>query len=148
MNLHSLETSKGARKKIKRVGRGNASGWGTAATRGTKGLKSRSGGRVRRGFEGGQMPLYRRLPKRGFTNYTEKRYTLVNIGALQDRFENNDTITPETLFERKIIKNIQDGIKILGHGELSKALIIKAHKFSQTAVEKIQKAGGTIEELS
>lgn len=148
MNLHTLETAKGARKKIKRVGRGNASGWGTTATRGTKGQKARSGGRVRRGFEGGQMPLYRRLPKRGFTNYTEKKYALVNIGTLQDRFEENETITPDLLFEKKIIKTIQDGVKILGHGELNKALNVKAHKFSKTAIEKIQKAGGTTEELS
>ena len=148
MNLHNLETPKGARKKIKRVGRGNASGWGTTATRGTKGQKSRSGGRVRRGFEGGQMPLYRRLPKRGFTNYTEKSYALVNLGTLQDRFEANETVTPEILFEKKIIKKMLDGIKILGHGELDKALTVKAHKFSKTAVEKIQKAGGTTEELS
>jgi large subunit ribosomal protein L15 len=148
MDLHRLETSTGSRKKRKRVGRGNASGWGTTATRGNKGQKARSGGRVRRGFEGGQMPLYRRLPKRGFTNVTDRNYTPVNVRTLQDRFEENETVTPESLFEKNIVKKLQDGIKILGYGELNKALNVRAHKFSKSAVEKIQKAGGTIEELS
>lgn len=148
MDLHRLETSTGSRKNRKRIGRGNGSGWGTTATRGTKGQKARSGGRVRRGFEGGQMPLYRRLPKRGFTNYTDRNYTPVNVGTLQDKFEDNETVTPESLFEKNIVKKLQDGIKILGYGELNKVLNVKAHKFSKSAAEKIQNAGGTIEELS
>lgn len=147
MELHRLEKPKGSTKKKKRVGRGNASGWGTTATRGTKGQKSRSGGGVRRGFEGGQMPLYRRLPKRGFKNPNDKDYVPINVSLLQERFDENDSVTPETLKEKNIVKKTMDGIKILGHGELSKPLVVKAHKFSKKAIEKIQQAGGTIEEL-
>ncbi len=147
MDLHRLEKPKGSTKKKKRVGRGNASGWGTTATRGTKGQKSRSGGGVRRGFEGGQMPLYRRLPKRGFKNPNDKDYVPINVSLLQERFDENDSVTPETLKEKNIVKKTMDGIKILGHGELSKPLVVKAHKFSKKAIEKIQQAGGTIEEL-
>ncbi|MBN1879936.1 50S ribosomal protein L15 [bacterium] len=148
MELHRLEISPGSRKNRKRIGRGNGSGWGTTAAKGTKGQKARSGGNVRRGFEGGQMPLYRRLPKRGFTNYTDKDYTPVNVGLLQERFEENETVSPQSLLEKSIVKKFKEGIKILGYGELTKALNVKAHKFSQSAAEKIQKAGGTIEELS
>ncbi len=148
MELHRLEISPGSRKGPKRIGRGSGSGWGTTAARGTKGQKARAGGKVRRGFEGGQMPLYRRLPKRGFTNYTDKNYVPVNIAVLQERFEENETVSPQSLFEKNIVKKCLNGIKILGFGELTKALNVKAHKFSQTAAEKIQKAGGTIEELS
>lgn len=148
MELHKLEISPGSRRPRKRVGRGNGSGWGTTATRGTKGLKSRSGGKSRRGFEGGQMPLYRRIPKRGFKNINRKTYIPVNIGLLEELFEVNDTVSPQSLFEKRIVKKFQDGIKILGFGELTKALHVKAHKFSQSAADKIQKAGGTIEELN
>ena len=148
MELHNLEIAPGSRKPRKRVGRGNGSGWGTTATRGTKGLKARSGGRSRRGFEGGQMPLYRRIPKRGFKNFNRKVFSPVNIGLLDEIFEVNDTVSPQSLFEKRVLKKVADGIKILGHGELTKALHVKAHKFSQSAVEKIQKAGGTIEELN
>jgi large subunit ribosomal protein L15 len=147
MELHRLEKSPGSTKKKKRVGRGNASGWGTTATRGTKGQKSRSGGSVRRGFEGGQMPLYRRLPKRGFKNPNDKDFVPINVGLLQERFGDNDVVTPESLLEKGIVKKCLDGIKILGQGELSKPLVVKAHKFSKTAIQKIQQAGGTIEEL-
>lgn len=148
MELHRLEISPGSSKNRKRIGRGNGSGWGTTAARGTKGQKARSGGKIRRGFEGGQMPLYRRLPKRGFTNYTDKDFVPVNVGLLQERFEENETVTPESLVEKNIVKKFLNGIKILGYGELTKALNVKAHKFSQSAVDKITKAGGTIEELS
>lgn len=148
MELHRLEISPGSRKSRKRIGRGSGSGWGTTAARGTKGQKARSGGKIRRGFEGGQMPLYRRLPKRGFTNYTDKDFVPVNVGLLQERFEENETVTPESLVEKNIVKKFLNGIKILGYGELTKALNVKAHKFSQSAVDKITKAGGTIEELS
>jgi len=147
MEMHRLETAPGSRKSRKRVGRGNASGWGTTATRGTKGLKARSGGKSRRGFEGGQMPLYRRIPKRGFTNYNRKTYSHVNVGLLEDLFEINDTVSPQSLFEKQVVRKINAGIKILGHGELTKLLHVKAHKFSQSAAEKIKNAGGTIEEL-
>lgn len=148
MEMHRLEIAPGSRKNRKRVGRGNGSGWGTTATRGTKGLKSRSGGRSRRGFEGGQMPLYRRIPKRGFKNINRKTYTHVNVGLLEELFEVNDTVSPQSLFEKRVVKKIHDGIKILGHGDLNKSLHVKAHKFSQSAAEKIKNAGGTIEELN
>lgn len=148
MELHRLEIAPGSRKNRKRVGRGNGSGSGTTASRGNKGLKARSGGRSRRGFEGGQMPLYRRIPKRGFKNYMRKTYSHVNIGLLQEIFEVNDTVSPQSLFEKQVVKKMHDGIKILGHGDITKALHVKAHKFSQSAAEKIKNAGGTIEELS
>jgi len=147
MELHKLEIAPGSRKNRRRIGRGNGSGWGTTATRGTKGLKSRSGGKSRRGFEGGQMPLYRRIPKRGFHNINRKSFIPVNIGLLEELFEVNDTVSPQSLFEKQVVKKFLDGVKILGEGELTKALNVKAHKFSKTAAEKIKKAGGTIEEL-
>jgi len=147
MELHNLEIALDSKKKRKRLGRGNASGWGTTAARGTKGQKSRSGGRIRRGFEGGQMPLYRRIPKRGFTNIFRKEYATVNLKILEELFNEGDAISPKELKERKIIKKFKDGLKILGEGELTKPLHIKAHKFSTSAIEKIKKAGGTFEEL-
>ncbi|WP_432404458.1 50S ribosomal protein L15 [Wukongibacter sp. M2B1] len=145
MKLHELRPNKGAVKNRKRLGRGTATGQGKTAGRGQDGQNSRSGGGVRPGFEGGQMPLYRRIPKRGFSNYPfKKEWTVVNIEDL-NRFEEGTTITPELLKESGMIKKINDGLKILGDGQLEKKLTIKAHKFSQSAIEKIEAAGGKAE---
>ena len=142
MKLEELKPSKGARKKSKRVGRGPGSGSGKTAGKGHKGQKARSGGVKGPGFEGGQMPLQRRLPKRGFTNIFRKEYAVVNLGDLS---ELSGTITPETLIEQGIVRHGKSGIKILGVGELTSALTIRAHKFSKSAVDKIQAAGGKAE---
>ncbi|MEK6745172.1 MAG: 50S ribosomal protein L15 [Nitrospirota bacterium] len=142
MKLEELKPSKGARKKSKRVGRGPGSGSGKTAGKGHKGQKARSGGVKGPGFEGGQMPLQRRLPKRGFTNIFRKEYAVVNLSDLSDL---SGTITPETLKEQGIVRHSKDGIKILGVGELKSALTIRAHKFSKSAVDKIQAAGGKAE---
>jgi large subunit ribosomal protein L15 len=123
------------------------SGHGKTATRGSKGQRSRTGARMRPGFEGGQMPLHRRLPKRGFTNIFKKHYALVNLSDLQD-FTPEDMITPELLIQRGYVKELRDGLKILGDGELKVALKITAHHFSKSAREKIQKAGGIAEVIS
>ena len=147
MELHKLQKASGSRKKPKRVGRGNAAGSGTTAGRGTKGLKARSGGKTRRGFEGGQMPLYRRIPKRGFRNFNRKEYAIVNVKDLEKSFEAGAEISPQDLRDKKIVRKFLCGVKILGTGELSKAFTVKAHRFTKTAVEKIQNAGGTVEEL-
>jgi len=142
MKLEELKPSKGARKKSKRVGRGPGSGSGKTAGKGHKGQKARSGGVKGPGFEGGQMPLQRRLPKRGFTNIFRKEYAVVNLGDLS---ELSGTITPETLMEQGIVRHAKSGIKILGVGELKSALTIRAHKFSKSAIDKIQAAGGKAE---
>jgi large subunit ribosomal protein L15 len=142
MKLEELKPSQGARKKSKRVGRGPGSGSGKTAGKGHKGQKARSGGVKGPGFEGGQMPLQRRLPKRGFTNIFRKEYTVVNLGDLS---ELSGTITPETLMEQGIVRHAKSGIKILGVGELKSALTIRAHKFSKSAIDKIQAAGGKAE---
>jgi large subunit ribosomal protein L15 len=144
LSINTLAPQKGATRKSKRIGRGPGSGHGKTATRGHKGQKSRSGTSFRRGFEGGQMPLHRRLPKRGFTNIFRKEYAVVNLSRL-DVFEAGSTVDPAALKERGIIKKLRDGLKILGGGELDKALTIRAHKVSKSAYEKIQKAGGTVE---
>ncbi len=144
MKLHELKPAQ-PKKKRKRVGRGIGSGWGKTAGRGQKGQKARSGGGVRPGFEGGQMPLQRRIPKRGFTNIFKKDISIVNVKALEESFENGDVVTPEILLEKKVIKKIGDGVKILGNGEISKKLTVKAHAFSKSAVDKIQAAGGKVE---
>ncbi|TQQ84315.1 50S ribosomal protein L15 [Peptacetobacter hominis] len=145
MKLHELKPAKGAVRSTKRLGRGTATGQGKTAGRGQKGQWSRSGGGVRVGFEGGQMPLARRLPKRGFTNIFAKEYTEVNVKDL-NRFENGTEITAELLKSTKVISKIaKDGIKILGEGELEKALTVKAAKFTASAQEKIEKAGGKAE---
>jgi large subunit ribosomal protein L15 len=117
------------------------SGHGKTATRGSKGQGSRAGSRMRPGFEGGQMPLHRRLPKRGFTNVFKKHYALVNLGDLED-FNAEENITPELLIERRVVKRLRDGLKVLADGELTRPLTISAHFFSKAAMEKIQKAGG------
>ena len=143
MKLSDLAPYPGSRKKRKRVGRGPGSGHGKTSCKGHKGQNARSGGGVKPGFEGGQMPLQRRLPKRGFTNIFQKEYTIVNVGRLENLSETD--ITPEVLVNEGVVKNVRDGIKILGQGELTKALNIKAHAFSASAKEKITKAQGSVE---
>lgn len=144
MRLHELKPAEGSRKAPKRVGRGTGSGLGRNAGKGEKGQNSRSGGGVRPGFEGGQMPLYRRLPKRGFTNIFAKEYVEVNIDRL-NIFEEGTVVTPELLLERRVVSKIKDGVKVLGNGNLEKNLTVKATKFSKTAAEKIEAAGGKVE---
>ena len=144
MKLHELSPAAGSRKAPKRVGRGTGSGLGRNAGKGEKGQKARSGGGVRPGFEGGQMPLYRRLPKRGFTNIFAKEYSALNIDRL-NIFEDGTVVTPELLLEMKIVKKAKNGVKILGNGELQKKLTVKAAKFSKVAIEKIEAAGGKVE---
>ena len=144
MKLHELSPAVGSRKAPKRVGRGTGSGLGRNAGKGEKGQNSRSGGGVRPGFEGGQMPLYRRLPKRGFTNIFAKEYSALNIDRL-NIFEDGTVVTPELLLEKKIVKKAKNGVKILGNGELQKKLTVKAAKFSKVAIEKIEAAGGKVE---
>ena len=145
MKLQNLKPNKGGgSKSIKRLGRGTGSGQGKTAGRGQDGQKSRSGGGVRPGFEGGQMPLYRRIPKRGFTNIFAKEYVTVNVSEL-NRFEDDKVVTPEVLLSEGMIKKINDGVKILGNGEINKKLTVKAHKFSKAAAEKIEAAGGKVE---
>ncbi|KAF1304397.1 50S ribosomal protein L15 [Enterococcus saccharolyticus] len=144
MKLHELKSAEGSRHVRNRVGRGTSSGNGKTAGRGQKGQKARSGGGVRLGFEGGQTPLFRRLPKRGFTNINRKEYAVVNLDAL-NRFEDGTEVTPVTLVEAGIVKNEKSGIKVLGNGELTKKLNVKAAKFSKAAEEAIVAAGGTIE---
>jgi len=145
--LANLKPPKGAVKKKKRVGRGPGSGLGKTSGRGHKGQNSRSGGKTHPRFEGGQMPLYRRLPKRGFTNIFRKEYVIINVGELE-KFAKNGVVDISTLQEKgRIGKKIKAGLKILGDGEISQALVVKAHKFSQSAKEKIEKAGGKVEVL-
>ncbi len=144
MKLHELKPNPGSSKNRKRLGRGTATGQGKTAGRGMNGQKSRSGGGVRPGFEGGQMPLYRRLPKRGFTNIFGTQFAEINVEVL-NKFEDGAEITPELLKSEGIIKKQLDGIKVLGNGELAKKLTVKAHKFSKSAVEKIEAAGGKAE---
>lgn len=144
MKLHELKPAPGSTHSKKRVGRGSGSGMGKTSTRGQKGQKARSGGGVRPGFEGGQMPLSRRLPKRGFTNIFANKYATVNVSAL-DSFENGEVIDEETLLKAGIIKKRLDGLKILGDGELTKKLTVKAKRFTKTAAEKIEAAGGKAE---
>ena len=143
MKLSDLSPAPGSRKKRKRVGRGIGSGHGKTSCKGHKGQKARSGGGTKAGFEGGQMPLQRRLPKRGFTNIFKKEYAIVNVATL-NRIEET-TITPEVLIKEGVIKKISDGVKILGHGELKRALTVKAHAFSASAKEKIAGAKGSAE---
>lgn len=144
MKLHELKPAKGSRRKRKRVGRGPGSGTGKTAGRGEKGQKSRSGYSAKRGFEGGQMPLHRRLPKRGFTNLFRTEFRTVNVDRL-NRFESGATVTPETLLEVGLLRKGVEGVKILGNGELTVALTVQAHRFTRGAVEKIEKAGGKAE---
>ncbi|MEG0308288.1 MAG: 50S ribosomal protein L15 [Clostridium sp.] len=144
MRLHELRPAEGSKKSPKRIGRGTGSGWGKTAGKGHKGQNSRSGGGTRPGFEGGQMPLYRRLPKRGFTNIFAKEYTCINVDRL-NIFEDGTEVTPELLREIGMAKKVNDGIKILGNGNIEKKLTVKANKISKAAAEKIEAAGGKVE---
>lgn len=144
MKLNEMKYTEGSRKARKRLGRGHGSGTGKTSGKGNKGQNARSGGGVRLGFEGGQTPLYRRLPKRGFTNFNRKEYAIVNVEALEV-FENGTEVTPELLKETGLVKKELNGIKILGNGELSKKLTVKAAKFSKSAQAIIEKAGGKVE---
>ncbi|MDQ0974130.1 large subunit ribosomal protein L15 [Neobacillus niacini] len=144
MKLHELKPAEGSRKERKRLGRGIGSGQGKTAGKGHKGQNARSGGGVRLGFEGGQTPLFRRLPKRGFTNINRKDYAIVNLDVL-NQFEEGTEVTPELLIETGLVKNEKAGIKILAKGNVEKKLTVKAHKFSSTAKEAIEAVGGTTE---
>jgi large subunit ribosomal protein L15 len=144
MKLHELQPAEGSRHTRKRVGRGIGSGTGKTAGKGHKGQNARSGGGVRPGFEGGQNPLFRRLPKRGFNNINRKEYAIVSLDAL-NRFEEGTVVTPELLKETGVISALRDGVKVLANGELTVKLTVKAHKFSGAAAEKIAQVGGTAE---
>lgn len=146
MELYNMEIPKGAKKKPKRVGRGPGSGHGKTSCRGHNGQRSRSGYSSLRGFEGGQMPLHRRLPKRGFTNIFKKVFAIINIDNLA-LFKSGDTVNPEVLLNKGLIKKIDDGVKVLGRGELKIALTVYAHHFSNSARSKIEAAGGKVEVL-
>ncbi|MBZ5499591.1 MAG: 50S ribosomal protein L15 [Acidobacteriia bacterium] len=147
MTLNSLSPARGANRKPKRVGRGIGTGHSKTATRGYKGQKSRSGTSIRPSFEGGQMPLHRRLPKRGFHNLFRKEYAIVNLESLA-KFEAGAKVGPEILKEKGIINNLKDGLKILGSGELLHAIHVRTHRISKSALDKIQKAGGTVEMIA
>ena len=148
MDLSNLKPAERSKFSKKRVGRGHGSGQGTQAGRGHKGAKSRSGYKFKRGFEGGQMPLHRRIPKRGFHNPFRKEYAVVNLDTLADRFDTGTVITPELLREQGLVKSAAQPIKVLARGDISKKLTIKAHKFSGKAAEKIAAAGGAAEVLA
>lgn len=147
LELHNLRPSKGANKNRKRVGRGYGSGHGKTAGKGEKGQKSRSGYSQKPGFEGGQMPLYRRIPKRGFTNIFRKDFAVVNVGQLE-AFSDGDIVSVETLREKGLIRKAKHGLRVLGEGELKSKLTVRANHFSRSAKEKIEKAGGIAEGLS
>jgi large subunit ribosomal protein L15 len=144
MKLHELAPAPGSKKVRTRVGRGLGSGLGKTSGKGHKGQKARAGGGVRPGFEGGQKPLYLRLPKRGFTNIFAKEYSEVNVAEL-NRFDNGTVVDLQALVEAGVVKKVLDGLRILGNGELTKALTVKANGFTKSAAEKIQAAGGTVE---
>lgn len=144
MKLHELTYAEGARTKKRRVGRGPGSGKGKTSGKGHKGQRARSGSGIRRGFEGGQMPLQRRIPKRGFTNIFKKEFEIVNLDGLEMTFDDGAEITIEELKASKLVKHAKDGIKILGRGDLSKKFHVHAHAVSKSAQEKIQAAGGTV----
>ncbi len=145
MKLDELRPAPGSKTTRRRVGRGIGSGLGKTAGKGHKGQNARSGGGVRPGFEGGQMPLFRRIPKRGFNNRNSKEYAEVTLAMLEERFENGADVTAETLLELGVIKKVNDGIVVLGNGELTKKLNVKASRFTKTAEEKIKAAGGKVE---
>ena len=146
-HIGSLRPPRGARHRRKRVGTGMGEGHGKTATRGEKGQRSRAGSRMRTGFEGGQMPLHRRLPKRGFTNIFKKHYAIVNLGDLKD-FGPEDKVTPQILQARGLVKRLGDGLKILGNGELQAPLHVSAQVFSKSALVKIERAGGRAEVIA
>jgi large subunit ribosomal protein L15 len=148
MKLHDLKPAPGSTRNRKRVGRGHGSGHVMTAGRGTKGQKARSGGRVRPGFEGGQNPIYQRMPyKRGFKNYFKKEFEIVNVGVIEE-FGLSSPVTPESLHERGVIRSTKNHLKVLGDGELSSAVEVHAHKFSASALAKIEAAGGKAEVIS
>ena len=147
MRLHTLTPAQGSTQKRKRIGRGPGSGHGKTATKGHKGLLARSGGGKRPGFEGGQMPLARRVPKHGFANPFRVTYSVVNVRSLAD-LGTIDEITPQTLLEARLIKRKNQPVKILGHGEVTRPMVIMAHKFSRSAEEKIRAAGGRAEVIA
>jgi large subunit ribosomal protein L15 len=144
MKLNELTSNEGSRRSVKRLGRGQGSGQGKTAGKGHKGQNARSGGGVAIGFEGGQTPLWRRLPKRGFTNFMRKEYSIVNIESL-NRFAEGSEVTPELLKNSGLVKKQLAGVRILGNGKLEKALTVKAHKFSSSALKAIEDAGGKAE---
>ena len=144
MRLEELKPAEGSKHRAKIVGRGIGSGTGKTSGKGHKGQNARSGGGVRPGFEGGQMPLYRRLPKRGFKNIFAKQYVSINVEAL-NKFEDGEEVTAETLLEKGVISKTLDGVKILGRGEVTKKVNVKVAKYSASAKEKIEKAGGKAE---
>lgn len=146
MNLSNLKPPRGQRHKKRRIGQGMGTGRGKYSGRGAKGAKSISGYSKMRGFEGGQMPLHRRLPKRGFTNIFRKEYAIVNVGLLD--ILDGDSFTPESLVESGIVKKLNAGLKILGNGDLTRKISVKAHVYSRSALDKIQKAGGSAEVLA
>lgn len=146
MKLHEMKYNEGARSSIKRLGRGQGSGQGKTAGKGHKGQNARSGGGVAIGFEGGQTPLYKRIPKRGFTNFTRKEYAVINLDVL-NRFVDGAVVTPEVLKETGIVKKQLDGIKVLGNGKLEKKLTVKCNKISASAKKAIEEVGGTVEVL-
>jgi large subunit ribosomal protein L15 len=147
MDLSNLKPAEGSKHPKKRIGRGQGSGQGVQAGRGHKGAKSRSGYKFKRGFEGGQMPLHRRVPKRGFHNPFRTEYVVVNLDVLEQRFDEGTVITPELLLEARLIHNGRQPVKVLARGDISKRLTVRAHKFSGKASEKIAAAGGAAEVL-
>jgi len=144
LSLNNLHPAKGSTHRKKRLGRGPGTGLGKTSGRGEKGQKSRSGYSMKIGFEGGQMPLHRRLPKRGFTNIFKKKWIEVSLAALEKQFAATDEVTPELMHHRGIIKKAKHDIVVLGNGEVSKSLKVSAHRFTKSAREKIEKAGGTV----
>ena len=147
MNLSSLRPPAGQKRERKRVGRGMGSGHGKTSTRGHKGQRAVSGFGQKRGFEGGQMPLHRRMPKRGFTNIFRKEFAEVNVDVLAQRFAAGSTVGPDELKAAKVVRRLLDGVKVLGRGEISHALTVRAHRFSAEARKKIEGAGGKVETL-
>ncbi|HEU4713415.1 MAG TPA: 50S ribosomal protein L15 [Pyrinomonadaceae bacterium] len=147
MSLNTIKPAQGSTHKKKRVGRGPGSGLGKTAGRGEKGQKSRSGYSRKIGFEGGQMPLHRRLPKRGFTNIFKKRWLEISLASLEQHFEADSEITPEVLHDRGLIKKARYDVVVLGNGEVSKPLRVSAHRFTKSAREKIEKAGGAVNQI-
>lgn len=145
MKLHELSPAAGATKERKRIGRGAGSGQGKTAGKGHKGQKARAGRGMRAGFEGGQMPLQRRVPKRGFNNIFRTEMAIVNVAAIDKAFEADETVTIDALIEKGLVKKVLDGVKVLGNGEITKALTIQANAFSETAKQKIEAAGGKAE---
>ena len=147
IELHNLRSAKGATHKRKRIGRGPGSGHGKTAGRGNKGFWSRSGSSQKRGFEGGQMPLHRRVPKRGFTNIHRKEFAEINVDVLAARFAAGATVCPEELKATRVVRKLLAGVKVLGRGEIAHALTVRAHRFSAEARRKIEAAGGKVEVL-